>query len=108
MSDPVLPARPATIPAGPSAPRPSSPGTPSAPRGAARDPAATATAFEAAFLTEMLKQSGLTKAFGALAGGGGETGFSDLLTREIATEIARTRPLGIGAAVRQRLDGGGS
>lgn len=104
MSDPVLPGRPAPIPAGPSAPRPSSPGTPSAPRGAARDPAATATAFEAAFLTEMLKQSGLTKAFGALAGGG-ETGFSDLLTREIVTEIARTRPLGIGAAVRQRLGG---
>lgn len=75
--------------------------------GAAGSMAGTAVAFEAAFLSEMLKHSGLTRAFGNLAGGAGESGFSDLLTREIATDMARRRPLGIGAAVAARLGAGG-
>lgn len=83
--------------------------TPRTPAGAppARPDADVATAFEAAFLTGMLKQSGLTRSLGALAGNGGESGFSDLLTREIAADIARSRPLGIGAILMRKLAGEG-
>lgn len=65
-----------------------------------------ASAFEAAFLAEMLKQTGLTRSLGSMAGGAGETGFSDLLTREIAIEIARSRPLGIAQALGRRFESG--
>lgn len=77
----------------------------SSPLGAA-DVGDVGAEFEAAFLAEMLKCSGLTRAFGGLAGGAGESGFSDLLVREVAHEIARSRPLGIGAALAARLEAG--
>ncbi|MBK0398119.1 hypothetical protein H0I76_02865 [Limibaculum sp. M0105] len=65
-----------------------------------------AVEFEAAFLAEMLKQLGLTRALGSRAGDAGDTGFSDLLTREIAKDIARSRPIGIAEALVGRLASG--
>jgi len=60
--------------------------------------------FEAAFLAEMLKHAGFGKALGSQAGAAGETGFSDLLVREIAMRIARSRPIGIAEMVDAALE----
>ena len=63
--------------------------------------------FEAAFLTEMLKHAGFGKAVGNQAGGSGESGFSDLLVRQVAERIARSRPLGIAAMLDEAVRRGG-
>jgi hypothetical protein len=80
------------------------------PQGAGTDAAsgegplrATAEAFEAAFLAEMLKRTGLGRLPGAVNGGAGERAFADLLVREYAGEIARTRSLGIADAIEREL-----
>ena len=54
-----------------------------------------AKAFEAAFLSEMLKHAGVGERRGPFGGGPGEAAFSDLLVREYATEIARTGRIGL-------------
>lgn len=57
--------------------------------------------FEAAFLSEMLRHSGLAAVAGA-PGSAGEN-FSVFLLRAVAEEMARTSPLGIGEAVAEAL-----
>lgn len=88
------------------APTPTPPGRglPSA-RPEAVDPrlAEVARQFEATFLAEMLKHTGLGKMPESWNGGVGEQGFSDFLVREYADQIARERPLGIGAAMLRGL-----
>jgi Rod binding domain-containing protein len=51
--------------------------------------------FEAVFLTEMLKHTGLGAMTANFNGGPGEAAFSDFLTREYAEEIAKSRSTGI-------------
>lgn len=85
----------------PSAPEPGSP-RPSGPPDRPGGTLPTAE-FEAAFLTEMMKHAGFGRALGDQAGG--ETGFSDLLVREVAERIAQSRPLGIGAMLGAAAEG---
>ncbi|MEM7530282.1 MAG: rod-binding protein [Pseudomonadota bacterium] len=73
-----------------------------APNGIAR----AAVAFEAAFLTEMLRHTGLGRAPGLMGGGAGEAQFAPMLLEAVATEIARSKPLGIAALVTARLESG--
>ncbi len=71
------------------------------------DPAtirAKAEAFESAFITEMLKHSGVGKVPDAFGGGVGEEAFSDFLTRAYAEEIAETRSIGIADHVEAALN----
>ena len=63
----------------------------------------TAQAFEAAFLTEMLKHSGVARVPDQFGGGPGEAAFADLLTREYAREISRTGRIGIAEPVYRYL-----
>ncbi|MEM0988339.1 MAG: rod-binding protein [Pseudomonadota bacterium] len=51
--------------------------------------------FEATFLAEMLKYSGLGAQRGTFHGGAGEAGFSGFLTMEYAEQIADRGSLGI-------------
>ena len=62
-----------------------------------------AEAFEAAFLTEMLKHSGLGRMPEAFNGGAGEQGFADFLVREYATRIAETKSLGLAERIFQAM-----
>ena len=64
---------------------------------------AAAEAFEAAFLAEMLRMSGVGKVPDAFGGGAGEQGFSDFLTREYAQEIARSRSIGLADHIERHL-----
>ena len=64
---------------------------------------AAAIQFEAAFLTEMLKHSGLGQMPEAFNGGVGEEGFSSFLTQEYAKAIASTRSTGIADQIYQVL-----
>lgn len=59
--------------------------------------------FEAAFLAEMLKIAGFGRMPESFNGGAGESGFGDFLVREVARDIALTRPLGIGAQVAEAI-----
>lgn len=63
-----------------------------------------AEAFEAAFLTEMLRHTGLEKMSESMNGGAGEAAFSSFLTRAYASEIARTKPLGIADTIAASLE----
>lgn len=67
-----------------------------------RDIRAAAEAFEAAFLAEMLKHSGIneTPSFG---GGAGEDAFSSMLTQEYASLLAQRGGLGLADRVFEVL-----
>lgn len=60
----------------------------------------TATAFEAEFLTEMLKSAGLARTMG---GGIGEDQFSSLLVREQARVLAESGGIGLAESIYQAL-----
>lgn len=62
-----------------------------------------AVEFEAAFLAEMLKSSGLGKT-GAMGGGVGEDQFSSFLVTEQARAIAQSGGLGIAEMVLKSLE----
>lgn len=59
--------------------------------------------FEAAFLSEMLKHTGIGKMPEAFNGGPGEAAFSDFLVREYATMISEKGALGLAEHVFQSL-----
>lgn len=84
-------------PAGPLAPGPAAPAVP------AGDLDALGTAFEAAFLSEMLQAAGFAAPREGMGGGAGEAQFAPMLARAVAEAVARERPLGIGEALAARL-----
>lgn len=65
--------------------------------------AEAAQRFEAQFLGEMLKYAGLGKMPENFNGGAGEEAFSDFFAQEVASQIARERPLGIGDKIAKAL-----
>ncbi|GAB4530906.1 MAG: hypothetical protein Kow00133_19620 [Amphiplicatus sp.] len=77
---------------------------PQAPDRAARDAALreSAKAFEAAFLAQMLTQSGLAKTLGANGGFGGEA-FSGLLVEQYAAEIVEQGGFGLAEKIYEQL-----
>ncbi len=64
---------------------------------------AAAEKFEATFLAEMLKHTGLGKMPEGLNGGPGEAAFSDFLVHEYAGSIAKTRSTGLADEIYQAL-----
>ncbi len=95
------------------------PTSPSRPRSVAaeaarpEDPAAAlarsqAEAFEAAFLEEMLKHSGINRTPGTTGGGAGEEAFSSFLTREYAALLARNGGVGLAEQVFNAIHQKGS
>jgi flagellar protein FlgJ len=72
----------------------------------ARDDArarAAAEAFEAAFLSEMLKTAGVNAMPSGFGGGAGEEAFASLLTDEYARKIAASGGIGLAERVYQIL-----
>jgi len=63
--------------------------------------------FEAAFLAEMLKYTGLGENEGAFSGGYGEQAFKSFLIEAYAKDMAQTAPIGIADALSQVLPGEG-
>lgn len=59
--------------------------------------------FEATFLAEMLKHTGLGKMPEGFNGGPGEAAFSDFLVHEYAGSIAKTRSTGLADQIYQAL-----
>jgi Rod binding domain-containing protein len=64
---------------------------------------AAAIKFEATFLAEMLKHTGLGEMPDGFNGGHGEAGFSDFLVHEYAESIASTRSTGLADQIYQAL-----
>lgn len=60
---------------------------------------ASAIRFEAAFLAEMLRHSGLGRMPGSFNGGAGEAAFSGTLIQEYAAEIARAGGIGLADSI---------
>lgn len=58
-----------------------------------------AIAFEAMFVADMLKHSGLGKAPEEFGGGQGESAFASFLTRAYAEKIAESGSLGLSEAI---------
>jgi Rod binding domain-containing protein len=79
---------PPILPKSPSPPAPTSPD----PERAALE---TAQAFEAAFLAEMLKHSGVNRTPEATGGGAGEDAFSSFLTGEYSRLLAERGGVGL-------------
>jgi peptidoglycan hydrolase FlgJ len=85
---------------------------PEAARAAAAEPErqarAAAEAFEAAFLAEMLKYSGINAMPSGFGGGAGEEAFASFLTEEYARLLAERGGIGIAEQVfgllQQRTD----
>ncbi len=67
---------------------------------------ALAKEFEAMFLSEMLKHSGLHKTSSSFGGGVGEDAFSSMLTNEYANNLARTGGIGIAEHIFRALTAG--
>jgi len=59
--------------------------------------------FEAAFLAEMLKHTGLGKSDGAFSGGHGAQAFNSFLIDAYAQDLAKTSSIGISKAVAASL-----
>lgn len=59
--------------------------------------------FEASFLAEMLKHTGLGRMPESFNGGAGEAAFSDFLTREYAAEISRSQSIGLADQIYRAL-----
>lgn len=70
---------------------------------------ATAEEFEAAFLAEMLKHTGVNSLPSEFSGGPGEDAFSSLLTQEYADRLAARGGVGLAEQVfeilKQRIPG---
>ncbi len=64
---------------------------------------AEAERFEAAFLAEMLRHSGLGRMPESFNGGAGEAAFAGSLVQEYANRIAATGTLGIAEQIYQTL-----
>jgi Rod binding domain-containing protein len=80
------------VPAGPEAGR-------AAPPEPERQARAAAEAFEAAFLAEMLKYSGINQMPSGFGGGAGEEAFASFLTEEYARLLAARGGIGIAEQV---------
>lgn len=91
---------------------PATPGAPTAAAKAAEGREAAlreaAHAFEAVFLAEMLKHSGINKAPGGFDGGAGEDAFSGFLTEEYARLIADRGGIGLAEHIFGSLMQGGN
>lgn len=59
--------------------------------------------LEAAFLSEMLKATGLGKPLESFGGGAGEDAFSGFLTREYATMITNNGGIGLAESIVRAL-----
>ncbi|MEM6943358.1 MAG: chemotaxis protein chel [Pseudomonadota bacterium] len=81
-------------------------GDPKAPDGEARL-RAVGERFEAAFLAEMLRHSGFGEMRGGPNGGAGEAAVAPFMLEAVATEIARSKSLGIAEMVFARLTSAG-
>ena len=90
----------------PAAPAPR-PLAPRAPAGTA-DAMRTAREFEAVFLAEMLKHSGLNAMPDSFGGGPGEDAFASLLTQEYARLLSERGGVGLSEAVYESMSGGGA
>lgn len=70
---------------------------------------AAAEAFEASFIGEMLKESGINGVSASFGGGAGEEAFSSFLTQEYGKEVAKSGGLGLAEhvfeAIRRREPG---
>ena len=55
----------------------------------------TAKKFEATFLAEMLKHTGMGQTRESFGGGPGEAAFSEFLTREYAAKMSETGAIGL-------------
>lgn len=85
-------------PAAASAPAPTG-----GPGGHATSPASAAKEFEAAFVAEMLKHSGVGRAVAFDSGFGGEA-MASFLVEEIGRLIAARGGVGLAALIEQRLE----
>lgn len=84
------------------------PGTKPAPESHEAKLRATATALEASFLQEMLKQAGLGKSRESFGGGVGEEQFSSFLVQEQATAMAKAGGIGLAESIFKSLNKGAS
>lgn len=64
---------------------------------------AVATEFEASFLAEMLKHTGLGEPRSAFGGGQGEAAFASMLTEEYATQLAERGGVGLADRIAAEL-----
>jgi Rod binding domain-containing protein len=71
----------------------------SAPAAAEREARAAAEAFEAVFLAEMLKHSGINAMPAGFGGGAGEEAFASFLTEEYGRLLAERGGIGIAEQV---------
>lgn len=62
-----------------------------------------AKAFEASFLAEMLKHSGVNKTRSEFGGGAGEDAFSSLLTQKYADKLAEAGGIGLAQHIYNAL-----
>ncbi len=69
----------------------------------ASTPTSAAQAFEAAFVSEMLKHSGVARAVALDSGFGGEA-MASFLVEEFSRLIAERGGLGLAAMIEQRLE----
>ncbi|PZQ49882.1 MAG: flagellar biosynthesis protein FlgJ [Rhodovulum sulfidophilum] len=80
--------------------------------GAAPDPDAAARdaaeAFEASFLAEMLKASGLNETSAAFGGGAGEDAFASFLTEQYANKLAERGGAGLAERIFDALKARGA
>lgn len=67
---------------------------------------AAAEEFEAAFLTEMLKNTGINSVSSDFGGGHGEEAFSTLLTQEYARILAESGGIGLAEQIFESLKQG--
>lgn len=86
---------------------PASPAKTSDPDAPAR---AAAQTFEASFIGEMLKESGINKASASFGGGAGEEAFSSFLTEQYASKLASGGGFGLAEKIFEalRARGGGA
>jgi Rod binding domain-containing protein len=99
MDIPPLAARTGASPAPPAkAPDPDSPAR------------AAAEAFEASFIGEMLKESGINQSSASFGGGAGEEAFSSFLTEQYAAKLVRGGGFGLAEKIFEalRARGGGA
>jgi peptidoglycan hydrolase FlgJ len=68
----------------------------------------TAKAFESAFLTEMLKHTGLNKTSQTMGGGAGEDAFSSFLTEEYAKKLTESGGIGLAEQIFNAIKQKGS
>jgi len=86
-----------------SAPTPALPAASAAQPGREQELRSVAKAFEASFLAEMLKASGLGQARSEFGGGAGEDAFSSMLVNEQATLMTEQGGIGLSEAIFKSL-----